>query len=79
MLIELKNRKILYLVKEIIVGKLQDEQYYEKYKEVYRRVFDDIDIPVLFNVNFGHSFPKCIISYDAETTIDYDNKRIFIN
>ena len=39
----------------------------------------DIETPVLFNVNFGHSVPRCIIPYDAEATIDYDNRRIFIN
>ena len=79
MLIELKRRKILYLVKGIIVGKPQDEQYYEEYKNIYRKVFADIDTPVLFNVNFGHSTPRCIIPYDAQATIDFDNKKIFIN
>ena len=75
----LKNRKILNLVKGIIVGKPQDEQYYEEYKNVYRKVFADIDTPVLFNVNFGHSTPRCIIPYDVQATIDFDNKKIFIN
>lgn len=79
MLVELKNRRIISLVKGIIVGKPQDEQYYEEYKEVYRKVFKDLNTPVLFNVNFGHSVPRCIIPYDAEATIDYDNRRIFIN
>ena len=79
MLIELKKRKILNLVKGVIVGKPQDEEYYEDYKDIYRKVFIDIDTPVLFNVNFGHSAPRCIIPYDIEATIDYDEKRIFIN
>ena len=79
MLLELKSRNILSLVKGIIVGKPQDEQYYEQYKEVYKKVFEDLNTPVLFNVNFGHSVPRCIIPYDAEATIDYDNKKIFIN
>lgn len=79
MLLELKNRQILSLVKGIIIGKPQDEQYYEEYKEVYKNVFKDLNTPVLYNVNFGHSVPRCIIPYDAEATIDYDNRRIFIN
>lgn len=79
MLIELKNRKILSLVKGIIVGKPQDEEYYEEYKDIYRKVFKDLNTPVLYNVNFGHSVPRCIIPYDIEATIDYDNKKIFIN
>lgn len=79
MLLEFKNRNIFNLVKGLIVGKPIDEKYYEEYKEVYRKVLKDINTPVLYNVNFGHSVPRCIIPYDAEATIDYDNKRIFIN
>ncbi len=74
-----KSNNILKSVKGIIVGKPIDEKYYEEYKEVYRKVFSDLDTPVLYNVNFGHSVPRCIIPYNAEATIDYDNKKIFIN
>lgn len=74
-----KDNKILETVKGIIVGKPVDEVYYEEYKEVYKRVFKDLNTPVLYNVNFGHSVPRCILPYDAEATIDYDNKRIFID
>lgn len=79
MLMELKNRNIFNLVRGLIVGKPMDEKYYEEYKDVYRKVFSDLNTPILYNVNFGHSVPRCIIPYDAEATIDYDNKRIFIN
>lgn len=79
MLLELKNRNVLKLVKGVIVGKPIDEVYYDEYKEVYRKVFADLNTPVLYNVNFGHAVPRCIIPYDAEATIDYDNKKIFIN
>jgi len=78
-LMEYKERKIFNLVKGLIVGKPIDEKYYDEYKDVYRKVFSDLKTPVLYNVNFGHSVPRCIIPYDAEATIDYDNKRIFIN
>ena len=56
-----------------------NEKYYDEYKDVYRKVFGDLDTPVLFNVNFGHSVPRCIIPYDAVATIDYDKGTIFIN
>lgn len=79
MLMEFKKRNIFNLVKGLIVGKPIDEKYYNEYKELYRKIFVDIDTPVLFNVNFGHSVPRCIIPYDAMATIDYDNKRIIIN
>lgn len=50
----------------------------EEYKEVYKEVFKDIETPVLYNMNFGHSVPKCILPYDAEVTVDYDNKKVFV-
>ena len=79
MLIEFKKRNIFSLIKGLIVGKPMDEKYYDEYKEVYRKIFADLETPVLFNVNFGHSVPRCILPYGAKTTINYDNKRIFIN
>ena len=79
MLMEFKRRNIFNFVKGIIVGKPIDEKYYDEYKGVYKKVFADLDTPVLFNVNFGHSVPRCLIPYGAEATIDYDNKKIFID
>ena len=78
MLLEFKNRKIFNLVKGLIVGKPIDEKYYDEYKKVYKKVFADLDTPVLFNVNFGHAVPRCLIPYNAKATIDYDNKKIII-
>ena len=79
MLMEFKKRNIFNLVKGLIVGKPINEKYYDEYKDVYKKVFADLDTPILFNVNFGHSVPRCLIPYDALATIDYDNRRIFIN
>lgn len=79
MLIELKNRNIFNLVKGVIVGKPIDEIYYDEYKNVFKKIFANIHTPVLYNVNFGHSVPRCIVPYDAEITVDYDNKRIYSN
>ncbi len=74
-----KENKILETVRGIIVGKPIDEKYYEEYKEVYKKVFKDIKTPVLYNVNFGHSVPRCILPYGLSATIDYDNKKIMID
>ena len=79
MLLEFKKRNIFNWVKGLIIGKQIDEKFYEEYKEIYKKVFSDLQTPILYNVNFGHSVPRCIIPYDAQATVDYDNKRIFIN
>lgn len=72
---------ILNVAKGIIVGKPQDEKYYEEYKDVYRKVlkeFNRTDMPVLYNVNFGHSSPIGIIPYGIECELDVDNKKIIL-
>ena len=78
-LTEFKSRNILQSVKGIIVGKPADEVYYEEYKEVYREIFKDIEALVLYNLNFGHSVPRCLIPYGAKATVDFDNKRVTID
>lgn len=75
----LKNNKILENVKGILVGKPMNEKYYEEYKEVYKKVFANLDTSILYNINFGHSIPRCIIPYGAKAIIDYDNKKITVN
>ena len=70
---------ILNVAKGIIVGKPQDEKFYEEYKDVYRKVlkeFNRTDMPVLYNVNFGHSSPIGIIPYGINCELDIDNKKI---
>ena len=74
-----KGKGILGSVRGIVVGKPMDERYYEEYKEVYIKVFKDMDTPILYNVNFGHSVPRCILPYGIKATVDYDYKRITID
>lgn len=78
MLLEFKRRGILSLVKGVMVGKPMDEIYYDEYKDVFRKVFSDLETPVIYNVNFGHALPRCILPYDGLCSIDLDNKKIYI-
>ena len=77
-LLEFKKRGILDVVKGLIIGKPMNEKYYEEYKNVYREVFKDSNVPVMYNVNFGHSVPRCFLQYNSITTVDYDNKKIIM-
>lgn len=69
-------------IKGIIVGKPKGEMYYEEYKSVLKKVICEEagrkDLPILYNVNFGHSAPMCILPYGVKTTVDMDNKKIII-
>lgn len=56
-----------------------DEIYYDEYKKVYKEFFKNKDTIVIYNLNFGHSVPRCILKYDALTKIDTINKKIIMN
>ena len=68
-------------VKGILVGKPQDEMYYEEYKEVFIKVMKEFhreDLPILYNINIGHAFPTGIIPLGLDMRIDFTGKRIII-
>ena len=67
----------------IIIGKPRDEKYYEEYKDQYLKVIRDEakrdDLPIMYNLNFGHTSPIFILPYGVEAEIDCDNKKFKIN
>lgn len=72
----LKATGIFNVISGIIVGKPQDEQYYEEYKEIFYKIIENKDLPILYNVNFGHAYPRCVIPYGIETEVNLDKKSI---
>lgn len=66
----------------IIVGKPKNETYYEEYKEVYRRVVgkeaNRPDLPILYNINIGHTSPICTLPLGQKIYVDISKKEITI-
>lgn len=71
---------ILKSLKGIIVGKPQDEKYYEEYKTAILQVVASeeklYDLPIFYNVNFGHAKPIGIIPYGINTELNCARKTI---
>ncbi len=69
---------ILQSVKGIIFGKPYDNLYYEEYKKalitVVREELKLYDLPILYNMNFGHTAPICLLPYGAMAEIDCATK-----
>jgi len=67
----------------LIIAKPQAEKYYEEYKEEYLKVIRDEakrdDLPIMYNMNFGHTAPMFILPYGVEAEIDCDNNKFRIN
>jgi muramoyltetrapeptide carboxypeptidase LdcA involved in peptidoglycan recycling len=70
---------ILNQIRGIVVGKPQDEQYYEEYKGVYRAVLNEFNcqyLPVIYNVNIGHAVPTGILPLGIEYEINLEKNII---
>ncbi len=65
-------------VKGLVVGKPIDEVYYEEYKLIYREVFKESNLPIMYNLNFGHSSPRCILPYGITAELNVDAKTLKI-
>ncbi|MBQ9318106.1 MAG: LD-carboxypeptidase [Bacilli bacterium] len=63
----------------IVVGKPYHETYYEDYKQVIIKVLKEYhqeELPVLYNINIGHSDPVGLLPLGTKIQIDYTNKKI---
>lgn len=72
------SQGILQSIKGIIWGKPYDDKYYEEYKKVIKRVIHDelglTELPILYNMNFGHTEPMVCLPYGALAEIDCSKK-----
>ncbi len=70
---------ILQRVNGIVFGKPYDDRYYEEYKEaiikVVRAELGLVDLPILYNMSFGHTAPIVTLPYGAMAEIDCDAVR----
>lgn len=71
---------ILKRLRGILVGKPQGEVYYEEYKAVILQVVAGeeglTDLPIFYNVNFGHAMPIGILPYGVLTELDCEARSI---
>lgn len=72
----LKNEGVFRNINGIIIGKPMNEKYYEKYKSVWREAINNDKLPILYNVNFGHSAPRAILPYGAMAHVDAEKQEI---
>lgn len=74
---ELGKRGCLELLNGIVIGKMKTGKSFDTYANVIREVitgkYDLKDLPVLADLNFGHTSPVCILPYGVEAKIDMDD------
>ena len=76
----LQAQGILDVIVGILVGKPARRSKYEPYKEVFRKVVGfeagRPELPILFNVNFGHAEPICVLPIGAMCRLDTERRTI---
>ena len=72
----LKEKGVFDVVSGVLVGKPQDEAYYDEYKNILVKVINNSDLPIVYNVNFGHATPRCTLQYGAMARVDMKRKII---
>lgn len=74
----LKKTHHLENISGLIFGKPMDEAYYENYKQILTDELSGYGYPILYNLNFGHSFPRMTLPYGATAEIDAKEKSLSI-
>lgn len=75
------SQGILQKAKGIIFGKPYQEKYYNEYKNSLLKVISELglcNLPIIYNMSFGHNEPMICIPYDAMAEIDCDRKSFSI-
>ena len=71
----LKQTGVFEAVSGLLVGKPIDETYAQEYRLLLTKVIDRPDLPIVFNLNVGHSLPRCIIPFGINAFVDV-NKQV---
>lgn len=75
------SQGILQKVKAVIFGKPYQEKYYEEYKYSIMKIISELklfDLPIVYNMTFGHNQPMACLPYGAMAEIDCDNNTFSI-
>lgn len=75
----LKEKGVFDVVSGVLVGKPQDEAYYDEYKDILVKVVNNPELPIVYNVNFGHAAPRCVLQYGIMTRVDMKKKKIYLD
>lgn len=79
MLYFLIEEGVISHAKSLLVGKPYDEVYYQEYKEILLKISNDIGLPIVYNLNFGHALPRTIVPYGIKGKVDFDKKSITVH
>lgn len=75
----LKKYGIFDVLTGLLVGKPQNETYYDEYKSILLKELSEKDLSIVYNVNIGHATPRCIIPFGIEAEVNAEKQVIVFN
>jgi muramoyltetrapeptide carboxypeptidase LdcA involved in peptidoglycan recycling len=75
------SQGILQNAKAIIFGKPYQEKFYDEYKVSIKKIIAELnlyDLPIIYNMTFGHNEPMCVLPYGAMAEVDCINETFAI-
>ncbi|WP_308577720.1 hypothetical protein [uncultured Parvimonas sp.] len=64
------------VISSMIVEKPQNEEYYDKYKQILLDEIKNKNLSIVYNINVGHSTPRCIIPFGVNAKVDIERQII---
>lgn len=76
MILKLQEYGIFDVISGLIIGKPQNEEYYDEYKQILLDEIKNQDLSIVYNINVGHSTPRCIIPFGVDAKVDVEKQII---
>lgn len=76
MLEPLKKLGLFEVLSGVLMGQPQDRIYYEEYKNILLETISNKDLPILYNLNVGHSLPRGILPFGKKAIVDFKKNKI---
>lgn len=74
----LAEQGIFQVIKGILVGKPQNEVKYEAFKKELLRATAPWQVPIIYNLNFGHAYPRTALPYGIKVKVDLNQAKVTI-
>ena len=76
MIHKLQEYGIFDVISGLIIGKPQNEEYYNEYKQIILDEIRNKNLSIVYNINIGHSTPRCIIPFGVNAKVDIERQII---
>lgn len=75
----IENTGIFDVISGVLVGKPQNETYYDEYKRILLEELLNKDLSIVYNLNIGHATPRCIIPFGVDSEVNVEKQVIVFN